>query len=100
MVIIDEDLLDEFRQGSCEWPGCSRSPCDPHHVFERGAGGGNRLDVRWNLMSLCREHHGVVQGNKSVLWQVCHLVLQREIWRLRRMPKEKFREFGKDSIDF
>jgi hypothetical protein len=33
---------------------CRRSPCDPHHVTTRGAGGD---DVAENLMPLCSEHH-------------------------------------------
>jgi hypothetical protein len=99
MKVEDEALLDEFRQGTCEWPGCSRSPCDPHHLFERGMGGGNRLDVRWNLMSLCREHHSMVQGQKKYLWQLCFIVLQREVWRLRRAPKEN-KEILQEGIDF
>lgn len=98
MTRTDEELLDEFRKGNCELCGCS-GPSDPHHLFERGMGGGNRLDIRINLMSLCRTCHTLVQGNKAILPKLCFMVLQREIWRLRRAPKEKAELFV-DGIDF
>lgn len=99
MKIVNKELLDEVRKGSCELCGCG-GPCDPHHLFERGAGGGNRLDVRWNLIALCRECHQAVQGQKSRLWELCFLVIRREVWRLQRMSKEEFREINTDAIDF
>lgn len=56
MKIIDEDLLDVFRQaGRCEL--CSRPGADPHHVLSRGMGSATRLDVRENLLCLCRACH-------------------------------------------
>jgi len=53
MKIIDEPLLDEFRRKVlCEW--CERpAVLVPHHIYARGMGGGGRLDIRENLISLC-----------------------------------------------
>lgn len=56
MKLIDDDLLREFRESSsCEYCG-KRTPggTDPAHIFSRGAG---RVDIRENLVSLCRECH-------------------------------------------
>lgn len=57
MIVINKRLLKEFSTpGICEC-GCgiwcvSR---DPNHILLRGVGGGSRLDVRENLLSLRRE---------------------------------------------
>lgn len=55
LSIIDENLLDYFRRKpACEYCGAvSPGRLDPHHVRRRGAGGGSRLDVVLNLVSLC-----------------------------------------------
>lgn len=56
MEVIDDNLLDEFRQKPCEI--CNRRPpSEAHHLSGRGMGGGSRKDVRENLVSLCRRHH-------------------------------------------
>jgi hypothetical protein len=62
MKIIDENLLQEFREKTvCEW--CPwRGPTDPHHIFSKGAG---RLDVSVNLVSLCRLCHSKVHAANS-----------------------------------
>ena len=54
MIVIDEKLLASFRgPGICEW--CKRYAGHRHaaHVRPRQMGGGSRLDVRINLISLC-----------------------------------------------
>lgn len=62
MRIANDLLLDYFRSRPCEV--CGRAPpSEPHHVYRTGIGGGSRLDVALNLMSLCRlcherYHHG------------------------------------------
>ena len=63
METIDETLLDEFRESACEI--CSRRPpSEPHHIESRGMGGGNRKDIRSNLVALCAKHHREVHdGN-------------------------------------
>ena len=98
MVIKDETLLAEFRAAwRCEW--CKRwSPhgCDPHHVFSRGAG---RLDVRINLVSLCRACHQAHHAGQIPLR--CDLLaivatregvnqfeIEDEIYRLRRTRRK------------
>lgn len=49
---VDKALLEAVKVQRCA--ACSRSPCDPHHVTSRGAGGG---DVPNNVMPLCHMHH-------------------------------------------
>lgn len=56
MKVIDPDLLAEFRQaGTCEL--CGKPGSDPHHALARGMGGGGQLDVRLNLLTVCRLCH-------------------------------------------
>ena len=94
MRIVNEDLLAEFRRyQSCEWCGKRCWP-DPHHVFCRGMGGGSRLDIRINLLALCRECHSQVHGGEIRRIDLLMVVAGREnvqidaiveeIWRLRR----------------
>ncbi len=55
MKVINKALLREFRlMKNCAW--CKRrvEECDPAHIYSRGAG---RVDVRCNLVNLCRECH-------------------------------------------
>ena len=99
MTVDDADLLDEFRRKPrCEWCNArSRHGLDPHHVFARGMGGGGRLDVRINLVSLCRTCHGEVHGGRIMRRDLLAIVaaregmlqddVEREIYRLRRLPK-------------
>lgn len=54
--VVDEQLLDSYRNAPCEICG-KRPPSEPHHIEARGLGGGNRKDVRSNLVSLCLRHH-------------------------------------------
>ena len=64
MRIVDPAMLGMFRLAHrCDF--CGRATphgCDPAHLFSRGAG---RLDVRINLMSLCR---GMFEGH----YASCH----------------------------
>ena len=46
------EIINIVRQQKCL--SCGKSPCDPHHVTTRGAGG---KDTPSNLMPLCRVHH-------------------------------------------
>ena len=71
MKIVDEALLDEFRSArKCEF--CrERTPrgADPAHIFSRGAG---RVDIRENLVALCRNchlenHAGKMPGRSALL---------------------------------
>lgn len=98
--IVNEVLLDAFRRRRrCEY--CNRPTpegCDPHHLFAKGMGGAWRLDVRINVIALCRCCHDCFHlGNilrEDLLAVVCSRegrlqddVLE-EIHRLRRLPKE------------
>ena len=101
MIIKDELLLAEFRAKShCEL--CKRwcpGELDAHHVFARGMGGGKRLDLRINLVSLCRwchqDYHSGRISRHELLTLVAHRENRRpgaiatEIYRLRRRPKRR-----------
>lgn len=50
--VSDPELLEVVRELPCL--ACLRTPCDPHHLTTRGAGGGDTAD---NLIPLCRTHH-------------------------------------------
>ncbi len=78
MQIINEALLDRFRQRRCEW--CHAGPpCQPHHLLTRGMGGGGRIDHPWNLIGLChychRSHH---DGNAPLTCDLLAMVAARE----------------------
>jgi hypothetical protein len=53
MMIENETLLDEFRTpGPCELCRRFAQTREPHHIQCRGFGGGQRLDIRVNLVSV------------------------------------------------
>ncbi len=102
MKVIDNDLLNEFRHaGICEF--CLRRVTnrEPHHIIGRGMGGGRRMDVRINLISLCAEFSGGAHchtlvhvgriGREKLLAVVARReglsvdALERELHRLRRL---------------
>jgi hypothetical protein len=99
VIIKDEHLLAEFRaKTDCE--RCKRwcpGELDVHHVFARGMGGGKRLDVRINLLGLCRWCHHDFHSGRISRRELLDLVACREqrrpgsivteIYRLRRQPK-------------
>ena len=108
MIIKDELLLAEFRANThCEF--CKRwcpGELHPHHVFARGMGGGKRLDVRINLLSLCWWCHADYHSGRISRRELVALVAHREqrepgamvaeIYRLRRQPK-RFAD-GKERV--
>jgi len=99
MQILDEPLLQLFRDTRrCEVCG-KRGPVQPHHLLARGIGGGGRLDIRANLVAVCfgpgtkdchgRIHQGIIK--RDTLWLIVAkrekrsvASLQEEVWRLRR----------------
>ncbi len=104
MKIIDESLLATMRgPGKCELCGKMVRQREPHHLVCRGMGGGSRLDVPINLLSLCATfaggddcHHAV--HNKRVSRDRLLLIvalregirvedITDEIHRLRRLDK-------------
>lgn len=96
MIIKDEDLLNEFRMvRKCEW--CRRligGPAHPHHIWAKGMGGGNRMDVRINLIALDHHCHQVVHNGEIPKEAILALVAYREkttveaikeaIWEIQR----------------
>ena len=101
MNIIDEALLNEFRwPGLCEWCKTPRDRRHPHHIFSRGMGGKQRLDIRINLVGLCpRCHVSHHDGNRPSRAELLVLVAKREgesydavliaLWGFRRAIKER-----------
>ena len=78
MIVIDEALLDEFRNaGRCEW--CHRKrQVEGHHVMCKGMGGGARMDVRINLIALCRVCHTLVHAGTIDRDMIIEIVAARE----------------------
>jgi hypothetical protein len=99
MIIKNESLLAEFRKRShCEW--ClrpRRGKLEPNHIFGRGAGGGQRLDIRVNLVSLCWQCHGDYHDGWIKRRELLEVAAGREgttveaivaeIFALRKAPK-------------
>jgi hypothetical protein len=97
MIILDPQLLFEFRlKGRCEW--CSKArPVNAHHIFCRGLGGGSRLDVAINLIALCPFCHSDFHNGHIARYDLLAIVAKREgklqdeivteIYRLLRTPK-------------
>ena len=50
------------RSDPCQWPGCSRTVVDAHHVKVRG---GRRDDFDITAIPLCREHHDRAHAAKT-----------------------------------
>lgn len=67
MTIEDLAVLALFRaREQCEY--CRRimkTGLDPNHVIQKGVGGGKRLDVKENLVSLCRRCHMAYHSGDS-----------------------------------
>jgi hypothetical protein len=57
----EPDRVAEFRAlfPACSVLGCANGDADPHHIWERGEGGGagGGSDDHANLLALCRLHH-------------------------------------------
>lgn len=68
MKIVDEKALALFRgPGRCELCGGWASERDAHHFwYKRGLGGGSRLDVVLNLVSLDRLCHNMAESGPAV----------------------------------
>ena len=94
MIVIDEPLLDSFRNAPCEL--CGRRPASPHHLWAKGAGGGSRLDLPINLIALCPPCHQNVHAGNIPRSLLLLAVARRErttpgkiqdiIWKMRRTP--------------
>lgn len=102
MRVVDETILKSFRHaGPCSWCGKWSSRREVHHLWCRGMGGGSRLDIPINLISLgpwysC-QCHALAQANQITRDDLLALVAAREgllqdqivdeINRLRRTPR-------------
>lgn len=99
MKIENPELLAFFRCKKrceyCQYP--TPDGADPHHLFSRGAG---HLDIRINLISLCRQCHSRNHdGNHPDFDDLIRIISRREgvaswrivseVYRLRRM-KQKY----------
>lgn len=94
MKIINKPLLREF----AALPWCERclgpGPCQAHHIFGKGMGGGRRFDIPINLIGLCVECHVAFHNGRIDREELLAIVarrehttpeaIQEEIWRLRR----------------
>lgn len=80
MKILDSRLLNEFRsRHTCEWCGMvSLTGCDPHHIFSKGMGGSQRLDLRINVVALDRACHDAVHACHITRDDLVSLVARRE----------------------
>jgi hypothetical protein len=102
MKIINDALLMQFRgPGACEH--CKRwcRMRQPHHLYSRGCGGGQRLDVLINLIALGSAFdcncHGRLHDGAIMRCDLLAIVAAREnttqdaiertIYELRRAPK-------------
>lgn len=108
MKIVNEQLLEEFRQaGKCEWCGNRCRVREPHHIHARGMGGGNRLDVRINLVALgstlafqCTCHTDHHNGERPLREELLAVACARE--KCLQRDAEKVLDFlalltGKDN---
>lgn len=62
MTHVDNNLLKQIRfeaRGRCEFCGDYALNLEVHHLWGRKLGGGSRLDVRPNLIALCRRYEGL-----------------------------------------
>lgn len=97
MRVVDPDALDRIRALPCAWCG-ARPLSEAAHLFARGHGGGLRVDLRQNLVSLCRlDHQMHHDGHEPTRVQLLAVVAAREgitveqlqdlLWRVMRAEK-------------
>lgn len=116
MIVKNPALLKEFSgPGVCSWCGKSVSSRDPHHVVARGAGGGHRLDISINIVSLCTTfagggncHHMAHNGREITKSDLLAVIAAREgclqdeiqvcVWLLLRLPKDATAERVKREL--
>jgi hypothetical protein len=54
--LVNKELLAAIRLMPCIW--CDwRPPSEAAHILGKGIGGGRRIDVKENVVPLCRLHH-------------------------------------------
>ena len=80
MKIDDKVMLGRFRgYGWCEI--CKkRRKVEPHHSWQKtGMGGGSRLDIRINLIAVCRSCHNNCEEELVTRDEVLKIVARREL---------------------
>lgn len=113
MIVKNEALLDEFRHAwHCEWCRMiTPEGADPAHIFAKGLGGGSRLDIRINLVALCRECHVMSHaGHRPLQCDLLAVVaarhfcqqddIQEVIWALKRIRKREEAESQLADMNF
>lgn len=76
MQVRNKKLLDEFRSlPRCELCGYCAFPLDPHHVRSVGSG---RIEIRSNLMGVCRRCHAGIHAGKPSRAELLAFVAKRE----------------------
>jgi hypothetical protein len=89
LKIIDEKTLDLFRgAGLCEWCGHWFAWREPHHWHAKGLGGGSRIDLPRNLLSLCRQDHSSAHRGVIDRKDLLRIIAKRE----RCTPEECVQE--------
>lgn len=99
MRVDSHETLAIFRGRPCEW-NPSHGPGEPAHIYARGLGDGNRLDLPENLVTLCRTCHTRSHaGQEPTREQLLALAAQREKKDMEEMRAELFRiaRLPKDS---
>ena len=67
MTIHDEFALALLRiPGRCNVCGRHFAVREPHHIEPRRAGGGSRIDASWNLLSVDRSCHSLLEDGKPI----------------------------------
>ena len=100
MILEDEPLLETYRgKGKCECCGRECKERDPAHIIPRGLGGGGRVDIPGNLVSLrrwCHAAQGTANGpsldylrmlastREGVSWES----IQEAVHAIQRLPKD------------
>ena len=52
-MIEDKEAIAQVRKQWCEWCGRVGVALEVHHLWKKGMGGGKRLDIPENLVTLC-----------------------------------------------
>lgn len=76
MQIIDRAAIEKARKPYCELCGREQAT-HVHHIFARGMGGGGRLDVAINLISLCWQCHRKVHDGRILRSHILQAVARR-----------------------
>lgn len=88
--IVDKALLSAVKLMRCR--ACGKSPCDPHHVTTRGAGGD---DVPENVMPLCHQHHVEWHAKGARFMQVKYAGIR--MWLIENDRQDVVKKGEKDA---